>query len=75
MEQEGGPGPISWVGCGCGCLSGLLFIGGLMLLFAGLTGALYLDAGPLYGGVGGALCVGTVGAIVGIALYIKGHKS
>jgi hypothetical protein len=69
------PGPLSWVGCGCGCLSGLVALAGVMGIVAVLLGAInYSASTTVYGSAGGALCVGLVGGIIGIAMYIFGQR-
>jgi len=71
-ETEGRPGGMAYVGCGCGCLGGLVAVAGLMILMAVLLGAMEGGA-PTYGG-GGGLCIGTVGGIIGIVLYVMGQN-
>ena len=72
-ETEGRPGTMAYVGCGCGCLGGLVAIASLMILMAVVLGALEGGALSTYGS-GGGLCLGIVGGLVGIVLYVMGQN-
>lgn len=69
-EPETTVGPLGWLGCGCGCFSGLLIVGALLAIMAFYLEALLWE--HTYVTSGGALCVGIAGLIVGVVLYIMG---
>ncbi|MBN2799056.1 MAG: hypothetical protein JXX28_07900 [Deltaproteobacteria bacterium] len=72
QPEEQFVGPLGWVGCGCGCFSGLLIFGAIMAVTGLLMGA--HEWGLTWPVSGGLSCVGIVGVIIGIVLYIKGQN-
>ena len=73
--EEKAAGPLSYVGCGCGALSGLLLLGGLVTAILILAGAFnYSVVGQAWAGAGSGMCCGFAGLALGIALYFLGRK-
>lgn len=71
-REEPFVGPMGWVGCGCGCFSGLLIVGAIFLVLGLLLGS--HEWGLTWPVAGGGTCVGIVGVIIGLVLYFKGQN-
>ncbi|MBW1878776.1 MAG: hypothetical protein JRI25_01405 [Deltaproteobacteria bacterium] len=69
-------GPISYLGCGCGCLSLLVALLGALAIL-GIPLGVYnysVEASAGIGG-GGVLCVGLMGLPIGLALFLLGRRT
>jgi len=69
-------GPISYLGCGCGCLSLVVALLGLLVVLGIPLGVYnYSIEAPMGASGGGVVCLGLLGLPVGLVLFLLGRRT